>query len=523
MSKWVKTLQPCPCGKSSDAYSEDVNGNGFCFGQCGGKFFKGADEFEPSQEDLDYVFLSYRGINKQTMEFYGTLTKTVKDVPIEQAFFYPKGEAIKFRHLVKPKRQSFRTEGLMSQPMLFGMDKFPAASKASITITEGEYDAHSIYQVTHGETAAVSLKSSSSAFSDLKGCWDYVNSFDKIIFAFDNDDAGHKALKDVAGMFDFKKVYILDYGKRKDANEFLQNKEGKELYELWRRAKRYTPDNIKSTFNEFAKALEYEGETQLLEYPFKKLNEMLRGIHASEVVVIKGLEGIGKTEIMKAIEYNGLKSTKHPIGIIHLEEDNSVTLRSLATYELKVPANDPTFNVNNGEIIKTIKNMVDQKEDRLFLHESFDVEEENMFIDNVRYLASVCGCKVIFFDHISWLATGGDNEDERKKLDRISQRLKLLAKELRFALVMISHVNDDGKTRGSRNITKVANTVLQLSRSVTHPDPDERVKLWIIIEKSRGAGTETGPAGYAVFDSSTGRLIDDIPQGSIGNVSEGSD
>ena len=86
-------------------------------------------------------------------------------------------------------------------------------------------------------------------------------------------------------------------------------------------------------------------------------------------------------------------------------------------------------------------------------------------------------------------STGSQDEDERKKLDRVSQSLKLLAKELRICIVMISHTNDDGKTRGSRNISQVANTLIPLERNKVATDASERLRTYLTIEKARLGGT----------------------------------
>jgi len=131
------------------------------------------------------------------------------------------------------------------------------------------------------------------------------------------------------------------------------------------------------------------------------------------------------------------------------------------------------------------------------------VEDEDAFLGNIRFLVSAAGCRFIFLDHITWLATGLADDDERKKLDRLSQKLKLLAKELRFCLIEISHVNDDGKTRGSRNISKVANTVIMLDRDVTAGSNLMR----FIIEKAR-LGGRSGPAGRAVMNQEKGMLVE---------------
>ena len=100
------------------------------------------------------------------------------------------------------------------------------------------------------------------------------------------------------------------------------------------------------------------------------------------------------------------------------------------------------------------------------------------------------------------MATGQeDDEDERRKLDRISQKLKLLAKELRICIIEVSHVNDNGQTRGSRNITKVASTVIHVERNVLEEDaPTE-----FTIEKNRNY-SRAGSGGYGYYIQSKGVL-----------------
>ena len=72
---------------------------------------------------------------------------------------------------------------------------------------------------------------------------------------------------------------------------------------------------------------------------------------------------------------------------------------------------------------------------------------------------------------------------------------------------MISHTNDDGKTRGSRNIANVANTIINLKRDKEHANEHTRRTTFFSIEKAR-AGGNTGPAGYAIFDKEVMQLKD---------------
>jgi hypothetical protein len=49
-------------------------------------------------------------------------------------------------------------------------------------------------------------------------------------------------------------------------------------------------------------------------------------------------------------------------------------------------------------------------------------------------------------------------------------RLEMMLVELDFALIMVSHVNDNGETRGSRMIGKICNTRIDLTRDVSSCD-----------------------------------------------------
>ncbi len=523
---FISEHQPCPCGESSDAFALNNDHSGYCF-SCK-KFFKEHElleliengnakpapeieqEYIPDEEDqgnVEFKYREWRGIYKQSFEYFGSKTKLVNGLPVEIAFPYPNG-ALKIR---KTAKKDFFTQGdFKSGGMLFGMDRFDPGAYEAITIVEGELDALSVFQMVGNKTAVVSIRSSVTAKKDCgdQKNWEFINSFPKIILCLDNDERGQSATDTISSLFDFNKVFKVDMTRHKDANDYLQASEMAEFIKAWYSAKRYTPDNLISTFHEIEESLKDSQEDMIGSYPFKGLQDALYGLRRGEVIVFKGPEGIGKTETFSAIEHHLLKENPdNKIAIIHLEEDEGTTVKGIATYEDKYPYVHPQFEADNQTILTAFKNAVDNREDKVYIYKSFDVEDENQLLDNIRFMVTSCGCQFVFLDHISWLATGLDGEDERRKLDRISQKMKLLAKELRFALCMISHVNDEGKTRGSRNITKVADTVINMTRDLVAPSMNERNKMSYMVEKARKGGN-TGPGGYAMFDKETMRLVD---------------
>lgn len=506
MSQFIETGRPCPCGKSSDAYAVNREGDGHCF-SCGKHFFQNKTFGDTSIEsDFSFEYLPLRGISRETMEKFNVLTKVdnSKEGSPAVSIGFPylvEGEeeqAYKVRYL---SSKAFTSVGPMAKANLFGREHFPMNSAKAITITEGEFDAMSVFQMTGSKYPVVSVRSASSAKKDCAAVYDYLNSFEKIYLCFDMDDAGQKATKEVASMFDFNKVYHVKM-ERKDANDYLQNGEEQAFRNAWFAANRFLPEGIFSSKVDFKKILEEQGERKAFAYPFPTLERMLEGLAFGETVLFTALEGRGKTEILRAIEYKILKDDPTAkIGVIHLEETQARTIQGFAGYELGQPVHRKNCVVSKYDIHNALDRLLGD-DDRLHLYGHFGSDDPDVIINTIRFLVAVCGCKYIFLDHISIVISGLAEEDERKALDKISTQLAMLANDLDFCLVMVSHVNDHGQTRGSRNISKVAHKWVHLDRDVKAADERERNTTYLTVNKNRG-GHETGPAGRLYFDPAT--------------------
>jgi len=491
----------CPDCGSSDALCKYSDGHSYCF-SC-----LTYTPPEKSDATYSYEYLPYRGITKDVFTFYGAKTKIAADGrPISIGFPYA-GNSFKIRTLDK---KGFYSQGDITKAGLFGSNKFAASSHKTVTITEGELDALSFYQVLR--SPVVSVHSASSAGTDVSLDRSWVNSFDKILLAFDGDEAGREAASKVAKLFDYNKVFMVRFpgGTRKDANDYLRAGERDELATLWYNAKKFLPETIISTFPEFEKVIR-EQPQHGVPYPFPTLNFMTYGIRTSESVLITAQEGIGKTEVMHAIEHQLLVETKDAIGAIFLEEPKRRHLQAIAGIHLQRPAHLPDSGVTNEETIQAIQNVV-RVDERLHIYSHFGSDDPEIILDTIRFLVSARGCRYILLDHITMVVAGIGGKDERTTLDYLSTRLEMMVKELDFALIIVSHVNDDGLTRGSRNISKIADIRIDLYREITHPDPVIRRITRMVVSKNRFCG-RTGPAGELLFDPATYTLTEDLGYG----------
>ncbi len=448
--------------------------------------------------NFTYEYLPHRGISKKTFEFYDCFSKIDGEgKPVSIGFKYPSG-TYKVRSLTEKK---FRTEPAGTElGGLFGMNKFSAGSHKYVTITEGEYDALSLHQVLG--SPCVSVSSSAVAGRDCADAAEWLRSFERIYLAFDNDQAGQRALRDVAQLFDYNRVFVVKLTKHKDANEYLQHGEAEELRQCWWNSKKYLPDNIVSSLQEFTKILSTPPTTGYRVYPSAQLNDMTYGVRKGETVLITAMEGVGKTELIRNIEYNLLKGTPHAIASICPEEPNKRHLQGLAGLELGRPVHLPDTAASPDEVGAAIAKVIGA-DDRLHLYSHFGSDDPDAILDLFRFLVVARGCAFLIWDHIGMAVSGLKGEaDERRALDYLSTRAEMLVKDLNFGLILVSHVNAMGGTRGSALISKNCDIRIDLERDHLSEDPVVRNTLNLRVSKNRPIG-ETGPAGSLIFDSKT--------------------
>ena len=353
----------------------------------------------------------------------------------------------------------------------------------------------------NGGYPSVSVRSSVHAVADVKADYDYINSFEKIYLALDMDEPGQKATEQVASMFNPNKIYLVNMTKYKDPHDYLEHDDIVFFNKEWWASKPYLPTGIVGDYASIEEIFNQESALPVATYPYKKLQDMTYGIRLGEINLITAPEKIGKTEILRSIEYHLLKTTDYNLGIIHLEESEKRTLQGLVGYELKRPVHLPDSGVSNQEAINVFKDIT-KRDNRCYLYKHFGSDDPTLILNTIRYLVSVCDCKFIFLDHITMLVTGSMADDERKTLDYLSTQLAMLTRELNFTLFLISHVNDDGKTRGSRNISKIADLIIHLDRDIEAESIDQRNKTNLLVKGNRWAGL-SGPSSSLFFDQGT--------------------
>lgn len=460
----------------------------------------------------DFKELTDRKISRASAEKYGIWREG--DITYFPYFNDGKHLANKVRY---PDKE-FSVEGDLKHSGLFGSNLFPAGSAKFVTLVEGEYDAPAAFELMGSRWPVVSVSTGAEgAAKCVADNFEYLNSFPTIVVCFDKDAAklnertgqvrypGQEAALTVAGMFEPGKVKVLTLAEAKDPNDYLKAGLREQFNREWWAAPSFTPSGLKLGRDMWASVSERK-EFETVPYPWGGMNDKTYGIRLSEVVILTAETGIGKTSVLKEIEYNIRKANPDAgIGIMHLEETNSDTALGLMSIEASLPLHLPDVrdSIPDADLRQYFDKVIDT--DKIIFYDHFGSNSIQEILNKVRQMKNM-GCKYIILDHLS-IVVSDQSGDERKQLDEISTKLKTLAMELNIAVIAVIHQNRQGQIRGTAGVEQLANIVMKLHREHLSEDPWRRNVTKITIEKNRFCG-RTGPAVWLHFNEYTGRLTE---------------
>ena len=533
MPDYKQTHIACPDCGSSDAMAVNSDDSTYCY-SCE-KFTRAADVdleiavrvpqkpltgFEGFEATLallateTFSSVPERGLSAATMKTYGVV---IKSGQVVYPYYEPTEPNSPVAAKVRYPDKRFQTSGDWSKGGLFGQQLFPKGGKY-VTLTEGEYDALAAYQMMGSKYPVVSIKNgASSALKDCKASYEWLDSFETIVVCFDADEQGARAADDVGQLFGGKAKIVKHVNGYKDACDYLSNNDVATFNNVFWRAEKYVPDGIVN-----AATLWDEVNTPMevaeVVYPFKGINALTYGIRPAELVTVTAGSGLGKSQFLREVVWATLQQTDYNIGLLFLEESIRKTALSLmslaANKQLHLPTVKSTEEERREAFDATLAN------ERLYLLDHFGSTDVDNIVGRVRYMAKALDCRYVFLDHVSIVVSAQSNLDERKALDEIMTKLRMLVQETGIALFVVSHLrrpdnkgHEEGaatslsQLRGSASIAQLSDIVLGLERDGQADDIIIRNTTAVRVLKNRFSG-ETGRCADLYFDSTTGRMVE---------------
>lgn len=471
-------------------------------------------------EDLEAVSLTKRCISKDTCSKFKYFSTVYKGKPCQVACYYDDSGNLVGQKLRFPDK-SFAVLGSISN-RLYGSQLWASGKK--IVITEGEIDCLTVSQLQGNKWPVVSIPNGAQgAKKAIEANLEYLENFEEVILMFDMDDPGRKASEECAKILPAGKAYIANLP-CKDPNECLSEGKGSEVLQAVWNAKPYRPDGIVSGTDLYEKCVtDIDDLKDSVEYPWVALQNKTKGARHGELYVFTSGSGMGKSTILRELEYYFGVHRGELCGIVALEESTRKTGMELMSIHLNKRLILDPEGTDEDERSRAFAETIGNG--NFFLYDHFGSLDSSNLLGKLRYMIVSLGCKRIFLDHISIVVSGMDTDEdggERKAIDKLMTNLRSLVEETGATMFVVSHLkrpekkgHEEGaqvslsQLRGSGAIAQLSDMVIGLERNQQGDNPNV---LTIRVLKNRFCGL-TGVSGYLEYDPETGRLKD-CPQGS---------
>lgn len=474
-----------------------------------------------------FSYKAHRGITQKTMEYFGVQHGTYKkwqvkkgdkvvDSGVSRDFYrfpYPNGAA-KVRHEDLPKKHKGHfgnMDGLIQTTELFGQTLFPRNGKF-ITVFEGEYDcmagAQMLFKPSYGYAACVSLAGSNISDKawdkdDKSSIYNYLNSFEQIILCIDQDSAGDIAAAKFRGLFP-NKIKRVKMGNYKDANEMLEKGKVQEFVGAWWNAVNgpvYSPEGTFVSPEDYLQLYEETPNFQSFKTDIPELDAKMLGISKGYMTLIQAPTGLGKSEVMRYIEWKCLQNSSYKFASCRKEETQGRSLLGLVCYDIKENVTLKQYIDEKGLDSEVRGSIVRLTKDGRFITISIDdTKEVKEILEELRYYVAAHNVDFFFLEPIQDIISGTNSSDKEGKISLLISGLETIIKETGIGVVVIAHQNNDGGAMYSSMITKKAGFKIVLKADRNADDKDERNKTYLFVEEKNRSGGGFGPAGVLTFD-----------------------
>lgn len=524
----------CPKCPSSDALSvyleEDGRYSGHCY-SCDTPFYRlnpetlepvetvQEQQYQPTvrtpgwvQENSTIRAIEDRGIRKDIAEYFGVrvgISPSTGEVEYHYYPIYKNGRLVAYKRRDVAKKE-FTVIGKGGTPDLFGQHLVGSGGKLLI-ITEGELDALAATQIfkERGKNYRVVSLPNGANTKAVRDNIEWIETFEHVFLAFDQDEPGSKAAREVAELITPGKCKIMSFSE-KDACDMLKAGKGPEFFNSVFAAQSFRPDGIVTVddvLEEAMKPVEWG-----LSWPWDTLTKATYGYRRGELYGFGAGSGCGKTEGFKEIIDHVINVHHLPVGVIFLEEPVTKTLKVLAGKKL-----NKRFHIPDGDwTIDELKAGISDLKGKVYLYNHFGSKDWDNIKSKIKYMVLSLGIKDIFLDHLTALVA--QENDEYKALNRIMEEMASLTQELDCTLFYISHLRKPGGTpheegghvaadqfKGSGAIVFWSNFLFGYERNQQADDPNERNTTIFRVLKDRNTGLSTGLTFKLWYDHPTGR------------------
>ena len=478
-----------------------------------------------------------RGISDATYKFYAVRTKYDTETGEPHTQYYPYFEDNKLAGLkVRKLPKTFSALGhIGSSSELFGLFRYRTSGSKTAVLAAGEVDCMSIrdalvnYAKSKGtnyeETPVLSMTNGENGSGkQLRAHYSYFDSFERIVYFADQDDAGQEAIADIIKALPAGKVFIAKFN-AKDANELLMKGREKEIVSAFFNAKKFVPKGIVGSGEVYDKILEEAVAPKLPFPPFmEELNGLTGGgVSKSSACAVSASTGLAKSTLINQWVYWLLFNSPYKIGAVSMEQSSSQYGELMLSMHCKRKIGKM---MPEEKLAYLRSDYVVEKQKELFFtedgsHRWHILDERDESIEGLQAkileLIISCECKCIVLDTLSDILDNTPIDVQQG----FTKWLKVIMNKYGTIFLLICHqrkaasgqkdgsngaMGDESSIQGSSTIVKSVAINLMLARNKLSEDLFERNVTTVAITKNRTGSETSNEACKIYYDSETHTL-----------------
>lgn len=391
-----------------------------------------------------------------------------------------------------------------------------------VFITEGEFDAISLWVAGNGDVQVVSGTGGASSFKE-EWAKKYFKGKQKIYICYDNDRPGFEGAEKVSKILGPQRCKIIALPSGiKDLNDFFTSgKKLNDFKQLIAQAKKPQCagvdiiEPLSSVLNRVKEQMASGGDIfNGVNTGYADVDKILQRMRPGDLIILSGLTSMGKTFFAQNVIH---KLARQNISVMFFSLE--MTPEQAAERFIMIDSGINTDKFSGGVLSLDSTELVEVEESITRLS-NFPVffynGEGDINKDGLEKISKIAvdqfGCQLIVVDHLHYFA---NNAEDTGEISALVRKAKIIAKDNDVPMMMISHVRkleSETKTptisdlRNSSMIGQDADVVMMVHREKPNdPNPNEAGKTILHILKNRH-----GKRGQVVldFDSDTCRFYE---------------
>jgi len=248
--------------------------------------------------------------------------------------------------------------------------------------------------------------------------------------------------------------------------------------------------------------------------PFEDLDSLTSGFQKSDLIIIAGRPGMGKTSFALNLGQHLALKEKTPVGVFSLEMSSEQLVTRLLCSEARIDSNKLRRGyLKSNEYAELAIVAGYLAEAPIYIDDSAGLSTLELRA-KARRLKAEHNIGMLIIDYLQLVSVKERVENRQQQISLISRSLKALAKELEIPIIALSQLSRAVESRGgdkrpmlsdlreSGSIEQDADVVLFLYRPEMYDTSDEyRGKAELIIGKQRNG--PTGTVNLTFIDSCT--------------------